>query len=205
MPYITRLSYPTNIHHKKCKPGGYNGITRAFICANTSRKHLPKFAEGPGSAEDGKTVQPRRGSPSTASSRLQSGSPSCSPRLVPSPEGAVHLPGHLLGVLCATARGRDVGTGVQPLNSWGQSLQVPHCWSCCSSLEDGKNKKSSPAFVLNSDQLLTSPVPPPCFLQFLPTQSTLLAPSFQFSDVANTNIPVPSVTDHLSCRLSSEK
>lgn len=73
------------------------------------------------------------------------------------------------------------------------------------SFEDGKNKKSSLAFVLNSDQLLTSTVSPLQFLQFLPTQSTLLAPSFQFSDVDNMNIPASPGTDHRARCLSSEK
>lgn len=65
--------------------------------------------------------------------------------------------------------------------------------------------ESSLAFVLNSDQLLTSIVPPPHFLQFLPTQSTLLGPSFQISDVDDMNISASSGEDRKSCPLSSEK
>lgn len=66
-----------------------------------------------------------------------------------------------------------------------------------------RGKKNSPlAFVLNSDQLLTSTVPLPWFL---PHKAHSWAPSFQFSDVSDMNISVPSGTDHRFCHLSSKK
>lgn len=68
------------------------------------------------------------------------------------------------------------------------------------SYEDGKEEKNSPlAFVLNSDQLLTSIVPLPHFLQFLPPQSILLGPQLQVSYVSDMNISVSSGTDHKFC------
>lgn len=107
-------------------------------------------------------------------------------------------------------------TGALPLNSWGCSPRCPTAGAAASFVsfeagERGKKKTqqkknpSSLAFVLNSDQLLTGIVPPPHFLHFLPTQSTLLGPSFQISDVDDMNISASSGADRKSCRLSSEK
>lgn len=82
---------------------------------------------------------------------------------------------------------------------------VPRCPSSGTAIsfvsyEDGKEEKNSPlAFVLNSDQLLTSIVPLPHFLQFLPPQSILLGLQLQVSYVSDMNISVSSGTDHKFC------
>jgi len=128
----------------------------------------------------------------------------CVPRPITgaSPTGVVShtpAPGLLPWVLCPTAghrgchtapsppgaptatRGAENRVRALPLNSWRWSPRCPSSGTAISfvSCEDGKGRggeKTPLAFVLNSDQLLTSMVPLPRFLQFLPLQSTLLGP-----------------------------
>lgn len=130
------------------------------------------------------------------------------------PRVLCHTPGVrglLLSPICSPcpnshAWGRELGKGMSPVNSWGRSPRCPNSRTAISflSCEDGKGeKKNSPlAFVLNSDQLLSSTVPLPWFL---PHKAHSWAPSFQFSDVSDMNISVPSGTDHRFCHLSSKK
>lgn len=98
--------------------------------------------------------------------------------------------------------GREPGKGHAACELVGS---VPRCLSSGTAIsfvsyEDGKEEKNSPlAFVLNSDQLLTSIVPLPHFLQFLPLQSRLLGPQLQGSYVSDMNILVSSGTDHKFC------
>lgn len=97
-------------------------------------------------------------------------------------------------------QGTESGKGDAPCELVGSVPRCPSSRSAISfvSYEDGKKEKNSPlAFVLNSDQLLTTIVPLPHFLQFLPPQGILLGTQLQVSYVSDMNISVFS--DHKFC------
>lgn len=163
-------------------------------------KYLPKYQTQQRTAD----LQSHAGAPHQPP-RPGSGRAPTSPR-VGVPPGflygcCVSHPG-AWGCPISHTRGRKPGKGHAACELVGSVPRCPSSGTAISfvSYEDGKEEKNSPlAFVLNSDQLLTSIVPLPHFLQFLPPQSILLGLQLQVSYVSDMNISVSSGTDHKFC------